>query len=351
MYNPYPLLSLFFLLFSTGLLASDCDCVITKDAHGVTYGSGCRDKTDICSLTVGEGVGIVDLSAFTDLRDVTVTVLSGAHPEFLVTTLVNAGTVIDLDVLGEVAQLDASIRIVEDGKLLQVVDDDGELALLSGQLLDLGLCLDIDLGFSLFGGLINLDLNDANVLACTFVKIVNDKAMPVTLTDWSATPAPGGGVALRWRTATESDNAYFRLLHGTDGVHFLEVARLNGRGSTDRAADYAYRHADPSAGVNYYRLEQVDLDGTVHHLGIRTVAREETDAVTPAPNPVAAGGILRLYGSDGTWNTVSLFDGAGRLRASLPVPSDGRLRLPADLAPGMYVLRCGKAVHRLVVTR
>lgn len=60
-----------------------------------------------------------------------------------------------------------------------------------------------------------------------------------------------------------------------------------------------------------------------------------------APNPVAAGGALRveLPAAAGSVRAFELTDAAGRLVAALPNLTNGQLTIPAALMPGTYVLR------------
>src|SRR5690606_14808311 len=90
--------------------------------------------------------------------------------------------------------------------------------------------------------------------------ITVDCPAPVTLTEFTAT-ASAGNVILHWITSQEINNAYFKILSSTDGIHFTPVATVKGTGTTSSITNYTYtdRHID---GVVYYQLVQVDYNGT-----------------------------------------------------------------------------------------
>ncbi|MEM6726519.1 MAG: T9SS type A sorting domain-containing protein, partial [Bacteroidota bacterium] len=71
----------------------------------------------------------------------------------------------------------------------------------------------------------------------------------------------GCQVELEWVTATETNNDFFILEESTNGFAFQEITRIDGAGTTTDARTYTYFDEDVKEG-NYYRLTQVDFDGT-----------------------------------------------------------------------------------------
>jgi hypothetical protein len=84
---------------------------------------------------------------------------------------------------------------------------------------------------------------------------------PVTLTSFSA-HLKGNGVNIDWTTSQELNNKYFQVERSADGnSNCLVIATVNGSGNSQVAIKYNTFDASPLAGVNYYRLKQVDYDG------------------------------------------------------------------------------------------
>ncbi|MXZ11213.1 MAG: T9SS type A sorting domain-containing protein [Gemmatimonadetes bacterium] len=103
-------------------------------------------------------------------------------------------------------------------------------------------------------------------------------------------------VVINWTTASQTNNAGFRVLRSTDGETYEAVSELIvGAGTTDQLMDYMFEdNSLPAAEIVYYVLEQIDLDGTVNLsnpievlLGARfTLPTEFSSAVYPNPfNP------------------------------------------------------------------
>lgn len=72
-------------------------------------------------------------------------------------------------------------------------------------------------------------------------------------------------VALKWTTESEKNNAYFEVQRSKDGIHFYPIGWRKGYGTTTEPKYYDFVDAYPFAGINYYRLKQVDLDSTFEY--------------------------------------------------------------------------------------
>jgi hypothetical protein len=84
--------------------------------------------------------------------------------------------------------------------------------------------------------------------------------LPVKLTSFAANKL-GTAVQLKWTTASEQNNFHFDIERSTDGKVFSNIGRRSGAGNSNVAIDYSFSDYNPAAGINYYRLNQVDLDG------------------------------------------------------------------------------------------
>jgi hypothetical protein len=103
-------------------------------------------------------------------------------------------------------------------------------------------------------------------------------------------------VVLNWTTASQTNNAGFRVLRSTDQENFEVVSEvIGGAGTTDALMNYSFNDGSlPASEQVFYVLEQIDLDGTIHRsnpieviLGARFVLPTEfASAVFPNPfNP------------------------------------------------------------------
>ncbi len=71
------------------------------------------------------------------------------------------------------------------------------------------------------------------------------------------------GNFLQWQTLREIRNRRFRIQKSLDGMHFVTIAEVSGKGTAE--GPFAYRFLDPAIGESavWYRLAQEDEDGTV----------------------------------------------------------------------------------------
>lgn len=108
--------------------------------------------------------------------------------------------------------------------------------------------------------------------------------LPVELTEFIVL-VRGGISRIAWRTASETQNAHFLVQHSTDGRSFQDLAQIPGNGDSQVENRYEYLHENPSHGTNYYRLQQVDLDGGFEYSHIVSVEFGAKEKVQLYPNP------------------------------------------------------------------
>jgi hypothetical protein len=90
--------------------------------------------------------------------------------------------------------------------------------------------------------------------------------LPIQLMSFQAsTVSASGGVKLSWATASEINNYGFYVQRSpfpTSGFTDLPGGFVAGSGTFTGTRQYAWVDQSPSVGSNYYRLKQVDLDGS-----------------------------------------------------------------------------------------
>jgi hypothetical protein len=78
-------------------------------------------------------------------------------------------------------------------------------------------------------------------------------------------------VILNWATASEKDNQYFVVEHATNGIDFTALETVSSKGNGSAFRKYSYEYKNPTVGINYYRLKQVDIDGKYTYSDIKTI--------------------------------------------------------------------------------
>jgi hypothetical protein len=159
-------------------------------------------------------------------------------------------------------------------------------------------------------------------------------ALPVELTDFSAT-AEGSVNVLRWTTQSERDNDRFLIERAAPEGDFATIGELPGAGDANAPTDYAFTDDRP-LGLAYYRLRQVDFDGTETLSEVVTVRRPADTDVPPLevfPNPVGGDWLQLVSGRAGQLRIVHA---SGRVVHQRKVAA-GTTRLEiGELPPGTY---------------
>ena len=173
--------------------------------------------------------------------------------------------------------------------------------------------------------------------------IVAARALPIELLAFSGRLADDH-VALTWETATETDNSHFFVERSTNGFTFTAIGRVEGAGSSTEAIRYDYPDYDYPAGRIYYRLRQVDFDGTESVSETVTIISEEAvTGLQTYPNPVTAGTPVEIAMGK-VWAmgqiSVDVFTADGRRAFSLSHPAGDRITVPTTgLSTGLHLLR------------
>jgi hypothetical protein len=116
------------------------------------------------------------------------------------------------------------------------------------------------------------------------------EATTITLpVEWLSfeTEAMERGIQLNWQTAWEKDNDYFEIERSFDAVHWDLLEILDAKGNSQDVTNYSYIDLDQGLkGLIYYRIKQVDLDGSFSYSPIRKELIEAPiEEITLFPNP------------------------------------------------------------------
>jgi lysophospholipase L1-like esterase len=158
------------------------------------------------------------------------------------------------------------------------------------------------------------------------------------------------GVRLSWMTASEQDNHYFEVQRGETTASFKAIGRVKGVGTTSLSQNYTFEDKDARKGVNYYRLRQVDFDGTESYSAVVAVNLAKADREdmrvypthTQGNNPVTLQ-MLALKPQEKF--SIGIYTLDGKLIKEFDAEADGQgnfiqLINPAELRDGsMYMVR------------
>lgn len=78
-------------------------------------------------------------------------------------------------------------------------------------------------------------------------------------------------VEVKWSTATEINTSHFILMHSTDGINYSPIETIGASGNSSNIKNYSYTHLNPSQGINYYQIIDVDFNETINTNPIKSI--------------------------------------------------------------------------------
>ena len=164
-------------------------------------------------------------------------------------------------------------------------------------------------------------------------------ALPIELTSFYAQYTEGV-VLLEWETASEYNNDYFSIEKSVNGTGFSEIGTVDGAGHSDEPLEYTFQDNETFVGTVYYRLKQVDYDGTFAYSEIVAVnVDEKMLSVTVYPNPSFQRQLnINIKGDDDA--SVKVYNVQMQEIFSLENITAGKhqLNLPEHLSAGVYFI-------------
>jgi hypothetical protein len=188
------------------------------------------------------------------------------------------------------------------------------------------------------------------------LKVKPGGTLPVDLASLNAS-VDGTAVLLKWRTASETNNAGFQIEHQPlpsdtsatpQSGEWSKMGFVEGAGTTKKPQTYRQRMEDLEYGRHAFRLRQVDTDGSVAYsdvLKTRVRLSDAYDVGAPYPNPTRQRASLDVTVRQSQPVTVQLYDVLGRrvrtvLDETMSAQRTRTLRIrTTDLSSGVYFLR------------
>ena len=144
-------------------------------------------------------------------------------------------------------------------------------------------------------------------------------------------------VDLAWSTATERNNALFEVERSADLLVWNVVAERQGAGDSQALLNYTAQDTEPLNGTSYYRLRQIDSDGT--STLSETVPVTRTNVVDVSVHPIPFEDQLTVDASEDRLLSIELFNLSGQRLMVDRHQGPGRAVLnTAALPAGLYVI-------------
>lgn len=163
-------------------------------------------------------------------------------------------------------------------------------------------------------------------------------SLPIELSRFDVKNAQNKAI-LTWTTASEKSNARFDIEQSTNGTDFQIIGEMKGNGSTNSVSNYNFEHATPSVGINYYRLKQVDFDGTATLSPVKSVFFGKNGSVVKT---TLVQDRLDVFVGNEVSTPLSIFNIAGQQVLSAKIQGQQSLDV-SSLPAGLYFLNIDAA--------
>lgn len=176
--------------------------------------------------------------------------------------------------------------------------------------------------------------------------------LPVTYRAYNVVLEANQEVKIDWITTSEVNADYYAVQRSIDGKSFSEIGLVSTIGNESTENSYAFVDANAPVGTSFYRIEQVDRNGSAAFTEVKQVQKSGQAGldITASPNPTTD--YLQLRG-DMTGGTAELYDLSGKLTLKTEIASDHGTLDVTTLPSGMYVLKVktskGTDAQRIVI--
>jgi hypothetical protein len=198
--------------------------------------------------------------------------------------------------------------------------------------------------------------NDGQVIFCTANNIIwrannfpngqrfgifsiGNSVLPVELLYFKGEAAQHE-IRLSWTTASEINNHYFLLERSSTSEYWNEIARMKGSGTSNLRNTYFYTDNNIVASVVYYRLSQVDFDGTTEIIGNIAVRTSENpnSEILVMPNPASSSEPIEIFLLPVSNGKINILTSDGKIVYQETFNSEQDKIQIQNLKPGLYFI-------------
>ncbi len=157
--------------------------------------------------------------------------------------------------------------------------------------------------------------------------------LPIELTSFSILERNNSHI-ISWGTITETQNADFEIQRSSNAQDWTTLGFITGAGNSSEEIIYEYTDRSPMPGINYYRLRQVDLDGTDAFSEIISVLNGSSADVSIYLNPTS--NRVFVNGMEESLASLNIYNHLGRKAGGVTYNIGGTD--VSFLPPGLYII-------------
>ena len=138
------------------------------------------------------------------------------------------------------------------------------------------------------------------------------RVLPLTILYFAGNNANQNNI-LNWRTSAEINSSHFEIERSTNGFDFIKVGRMESYRSNTTYHSYSYIDSNCPIGISYYRLKQVDINGSYKYSDVVLLKRTPNGSLINIwPNPAVDN--IDILIDNTQINSVEIYNNIGQKR-------------------------------------
>jgi hypothetical protein len=184
----------------------------------------------------------------------------------------------------------------------------------------------------------------------------NNNPLPVELVSFTGA-CDNGVISLSWQTASEFNSSHFDVEKSRDGENWQVLTTLPSAGTSNELITYQSTDQNGTEGNNYFRLRQVDIDGTEKLYDPINVSCSEvtTGYFSSFPNPSGTSFQVIVKNNELVGTCVlNIVDATGKVIEQREIEVKDGINMfvvNQELTPGMYFLNISNGSKSTPVLR
>jgi len=155
------------------------------------------------------------------------------------------------------------------------------------------------------------------------------------------------GILLNWNTSNEINSNLFDVQHSTDGSHWNNIGNVAAAGNSVVDKSYSFLHTSPEVGNNFYRLNQIDIDGKSTYSNVVSILSTiPNTTVKILSNPIQ-NGLLQVQ--VGQVQSIVLQNAVGQIMVQKTLAQGLNNINVGNLPKGIYFVKVGNTVKKIVL--
>lgn len=126
------------------------------------------------------------------------------------------------------------------------------------------------------GQVVTVGLDGNAGAVCDFdISATNTQPTPVEMSYWRVKQESALINSLQWQTYSETNNKEFIIQRSNDTKEWEEIETIEGQGNSSIENNYSFDDRTFTGEIIYYRLKQIDFDGTIVYTKIVSVKNKQ----------------------------------------------------------------------------